>query len=242
MTLNVAFYDKISILLPQLWMHFVSGNFLLNRIFRNWLKSTLTLEISSLTVLCLAKMPIIVKFAKLKPGLKIKKNFCFSKFWNIRKRFNFQFQPPAKIFGANWRPLLRFSHNQNSSVWNGSAWVGKNPLPVRQTCPRDRYSKIVAIQKNLEQAFRKKASLSLRSVQFRTTFYVRYNLYHLMVKNQRLIFRNYFCFFLSRMSGVVGTAHSCSNPNATVWSSKGIWFTYSLLIILLHFIILSIPG
>ena len=79
MTLNVAFYDKISILLPQLWMHFVSGNFLLNRIFRNWLKSTLTLEISSLTVLCLAKMPIIVKFAKLKPGLKMKKKLLFFK-------------------------------------------------------------------------------------------------------------------------------------------------------------------
>ena len=45
-----------------------------------------------------------------------------------------------------------------------------------------------------------------------------------------------------RMVGAVGTAHSCSNPNTTVWNSKGIWLTYILMILFLHFTLLSIPG
>ena len=44
------------------------------------------------------------------------------------------------------------------------------------------------------------------------------------------------------MVGAVGTAHSCSNPNTTVWNSKGIWLTYILMILFLHFTLLSIPG
>jgi hypothetical protein len=44
------------------------------------------------------------------------------------------------------------------------------------------------------------------------------------------------------MAGVVGTAHSCSNPNSTVWSSKGIWLTYVSVILLVHIVIISIPG
>lgn len=43
------------------------------------------------------------------------------------------------------------------------------------------------------------------------------------------------------MVGAVGTAHSCSNPNTTVWNSKGIWLTYILMILFLHFTLLSIP-
>lgn len=44
------------------------------------------------------------------------------------------------------------------------------------------------------------------------------------------------------MVGAVGTAHSCSNPNTTVWNSRGIWLTYILMILFLHFTLLSIPG
>ena len=44
------------------------------------------------------------------------------------------------------------------------------------------------------------------------------------------------------MVGAVGTAHSCSNPNTIVWNSKGIWLTYVLLILLLHLILLCVPG
>ena len=44
------------------------------------------------------------------------------------------------------------------------------------------------------------------------------------------------------MAGVVGTAHSCANPNTNVWNSRGIWISYVLVVLLLHFIILCIPG
>lgn len=44
------------------------------------------------------------------------------------------------------------------------------------------------------------------------------------------------------MAGVVGTAHSCANPNTNVWNSRGIWISYIIVVLLLHFIILCIPG
>ncbi|CBY08775.1 unnamed protein product [Oikopleura dioica] len=43
------------------------------------------------------------------------------------------------------------------------------------------------------------------------------------------------------MAGVVGTAHSCANPNTNVWNSRGIWISYIIVVLLLHFIILCIP-
>ena len=39
----------------------------------------------------------------------------------------------------------------------------------------------------------------------------------------------------------VGVAHSDSNPNHSVYNSKGIWVTYLLLIFLVHLLILSVP-
>ena len=39
----------------------------------------------------------------------------------------------------------------------------------------------------------------------------------------------------------VGVAHSDSNPNHSVYNSKGIWITYLLLIFLVHLLILSVP-
>ena len=65
----------------------------------------------------------------------------------------------------------------------------------------------------------------------------------LTVRVHKSVLSNVRCkIYEFRMVGAVGTAHSCSNPNSTVWNSKGIWLTYILMILFLHFTLLSIPG
>ena len=39
----------------------------------------------------------------------------------------------------------------------------------------------------------------------------------------------------------VGVATSDSNPNASYFNSKGMWVTYLLVVILLHYVFLSLP-
>jgi len=44
---------------------------------------------------------------------------------------------------------------------------------------------------------------------------------------------------LSNMN--VGVAHSDPNPNSTFFNSRGMWITYVIIVILVHYMLLSLP-
>ena len=39
----------------------------------------------------------------------------------------------------------------------------------------------------------------------------------------------------------VGVAHSDPNPNSTFFNSRGMWITYIIIVIIVHYMLLSLP-
>jgi len=39
----------------------------------------------------------------------------------------------------------------------------------------------------------------------------------------------------------VGVAHSDPNPNSTFFNSRGMWVTYVIVVVLVHYMLLSLP-